>query len=111
MSPQQKVAEETGDFVNKLNDIILFPLIALLSAIAFLVFIYGLAVYVFNSNNETARSEGKKHIMYGIIGLVVMISAYTLLSIASNTFGMNRQLDCADNFQPGCEEVFKVKTE
>ena len=56
--------------------------------IAFLVFLYGSAVYVMNAGNEQARGEGKKHIMYGLIGLVVMVSAYTILTIAGNTFGL-----------------------
>ena len=34
-------AVEAGNFVAKLNEVILFPLIGLLSGIAFLVFIYG----------------------------------------------------------------------
>ncbi len=102
--------KEAGLFVDKLNDIILFPLIALLSGIAFLVFIYGCAVYIFNAENETARTEGKKHILYGIIGLVIMISAYGLLIIATNTFGLGKQLDCAnDPTIAGCDSAFTIE--
>jgi len=79
---------EAAAFVAKVNTVFLFPLISLLMGIAFIVFLYGSAVYVMNAGNETARAEGKKHIMYGIIGLVVMVSAYTLLTIAANTFGL-----------------------
>ncbi len=110
MSPQEKAAAEAASFVAKLNEIILFPTIALLSGVALLVFLYGLAEYLMNSSNETARADGKKHITYGIIGLVVMISAYALLSIAVNTFGMSKQLDCANDpaGTTGCDDVFKV---
>lgn len=108
MSPQQKAAVEAGNFVTKLNENILFPLIALLSAVAFLIFIYGSALYIFNGGNEEMRSNGKKHITYGIIGLVIMISAFTLLSIAANSFGLGKQLDCIDDpSATGCD--FKVK--
>ena len=110
MSPQEIAAKEAGNFVAKLNDIILFPLIGLLSGIAFLVFLYGCAVYILNSNNETARTKGKDHITYGIIGLVIMVSAYGLLTIAVNTFGLGKQLDCAnDPFVSGCDNAFKIK--
>ena len=110
MSPQEIAAREAGTFVAKLNEIILFPLIALLSGIAFLVFLYGCAVYILNSGNETARADGKKHITYGIIGLVIMVSAYGLLTIAVNTFGLEKQLDCAnDPFASGCSNAFKIK--
>lgn len=98
---------EAGKFVNKVNEIILFPLIALLSAIAFIIFLYGCAAYILNADNETARSEGKKHIMYGLIGLVVMASAYAILNIAAGTFGLEHTLDCANNPKAtGCADVF-----
>ena len=108
MSPKEKAAIEAGKFVTDLNEIILFPLIALLSGVAFLIFMYGCVAYVFNAENEQARSEGKKHILYGIIGLVIMISAYGLLTIATGTFGLKKQLDCAnDPTIAGCGDAFK----
>jgi hypothetical protein len=110
MSPQEIAAREAGNFVGKLNTVILFPTIALLGGIAFFIFLYGCAVYIFNSGNETARTEGKKHITYGIIGLLIMVSAYGLLNIATNTFGLGQQLDCAnDPFASGCSNAFKLK--
>src|SRR3990167_4131822 len=100
MTPQQQAAQagqgaaEAAEFVGRFNDAILFPLIALLSGIAFLFFIYGSAVYIFNADNDAARAEGKKHIMYGLIGLTVMVSAYAILTLAANPFGLGQQLDC-----------------
>ncbi len=110
MTPQQKAAIEAGDFVTRLNNAILFPLIALLSGIAFLYFLWGCAQYIMNANNDAAREDGKKHIMYGLVGLVVMLSAFAILSLAVNTFGLGKTLDCADNpTASGCETVFKLR--
>jgi len=98
-----------SDFVAKLNDAILFPVIYLLSAIAFLIFIYGGAKYILNSGNDTAREEGNRHITFGIIGLLVMASAYAILSVAAGTFGLDKNLDCtASPNASGCENTFKV---
>jgi uncharacterized membrane protein len=93
MTPQQQAA----DFVSRLNDAILFPLIALLSGVAFLVFVYGAAEYAMNATNESARAEGRKHILFGIIGLFVMVSAFAILTLASGTFGLQDKLRCAEN--------------
>ncbi len=111
MSAQQEAAKAAGGFVTKVNDIILFPLIALLSGIAFLFFIYGCAKYIMNADNDQAREEGKKHIMYGFIGLVVMLSAFAILSIATNTFGLSKQLNCAKTPGDGSctSSAFKLK--
>jgi|AACY02.16.fsa_nt_gi Plasma-membrane choline transporter. len=76
------------EFVGTLNDVILFPLIGLLLAVAFLVFLVGCAQYIFGANNPQAREKGSKSIMYGIIGMVVMVSAWTILGLAAGTFGI-----------------------
>ena len=76
-------------FLDKLNQAILFPLITLMLTIALVVFLYGCFLYIANSSNDEARTKGKRHIMYGIIGMLVMVSAYAILSIAANTFGID----------------------
>lgn len=112
MSPQQQAAQEAAEFVKKFNDIILYPTIALLSAVAFFVFLWGVSEYFFNANNDQARQQGVKHITYGIIGLVVMLSAFTILSIAAATFGLNEQLDCANNPSGGgCAGAFQIPSQ
>jgi hypothetical protein len=81
------------DFVATLNRVILFPLIGLLSGIAFIVFLWGCFSYIRGANNVSAREQGVKHITYGIIGLVIMVSAYTILTLVAATFGVDDELD------------------
>ena len=75
-------------FVNKLNNAILFPLITLLLAMAFLVFLYGCFEYVRNASSDAGRETGKQHILYGTIGMLIMISAHSILSITAGTFSI-----------------------
>ncbi len=108
-TPQQKAAQEAGNFVGKFNAIILFPAIAILSSVAFLVFLYGAAEYVMNSGSDQGRQQGVKHITFGIIGLLVMVSAYALLTIATGTFGLDDELDCADDpSNAACASAFTI---
>lgn len=108
-SPQAVAMHEASVFVGKLNDAFLFPLIFLLSGIAFLFFVYGAAVYIMNADSDQAREIGKKHITYSILGLVIMASAYAILNIAAGTWGLNQQLECATNpDKPGCENAFQT---
>jgi len=95
MGAHQKATAEAFSFVGKLNTVIIFPLITLLAAVAFLVFIWGCAQYIINAGNEKARGEGVQHITWGIIGLVVMVTAWAIFSLAAGTFGLTGQLDCA----------------
>jgi hypothetical protein len=108
--PQQDAAIEAQNFVILFSEVILTPLIALLTGVAFLVFLYGCAMYIFNATNDQARSQGRQHIIFGLIGLLVMVSAWAILTIASNTFGLKEQQDCAnDPTAGGCADVFKIE--
>ena len=106
-SAQQRAAQEAASFVGILNDVVIFPLIALLSAVAFFVFLWGCAQYVFNATNDQARQQGVKHITYGIIGLIVMLSAFTILTIVATTFGLNDEMNCAAD-DAGCSSAFTI---
>jgi uncharacterized membrane protein YbhN (UPF0104 family) len=72
----------------KIESAILFPLMTLMMAVAFFVFLWGAYEFVLNADDDAARSIGKAHMVYGIIGLLVMISAMAILSIAAGTFGI-----------------------
>lgn len=85
----QEASDIAQSFLGRINDVILFPLITLLLAVALVVFLYGGFEYVMNANNETKRSEGRQHLLYGIIGMLVMLSALTILTIAAGTFGID----------------------
>lgn len=105
--PQEDAAIEAAKFVDKLNTIIIYPTIALLSAVAFFVFLWGCAEYFMHATNDQARQQGVKHITYGIIGLVIMLSAWGLLEIATGTFGLDAEVQCAkDPSDPSCVGVF-----
>jgi hypothetical protein len=84
-------------FVTAINNAILFPIIALLMAVAFIVFLYGAFEYVKNANNDAGRETGRNHLIYGVIGMLVMLSAFAILSMAAATFGLSDELNTASD--------------
>jgi hypothetical protein len=76
-------------FLNKLNQYILNPLIGLIFAIAFLVFFWGIVQFI---NSQTAvdgeREKGKQKIMYGLLGMFIMFSAYGIIRLLLDSFGL-----------------------
>lgn len=84
----EHIARAQG-FVNKIENAILFPLMSLMVAGAVLVFLWGAYEFVMNAADEGGRATGRAHMMYGIIGLLVILSAYTILKIAAATFGIS----------------------
>ncbi|MFA6415106.1 MAG: hypothetical protein WC217_02515 [Candidatus Paceibacterota bacterium] len=64
-------------------------LVPLLFAIAFIVFLYGIAkTYIFSGGEPAEVEKGHKLVLWGIIGFVVMISLWGLVNVVANTFGL-----------------------
>jgi succinate dehydrogenase/fumarate reductase cytochrome b subunit len=72
--------EIVNDSIVPLGDLI----VTLLYAVAFLFFLFGIMRYFFASTNEEARAKGKQHMMWGVIGLVVLFSVWGLVRILLN---------------------------
>lgn len=81
-------ADTAREFLGKFNTIILFPLITLMMTVALVIFLWGCFEFIRGAGNEATRSQGKKHILWGVVGMVVMVSAYAILTIAAGTFGL-----------------------
>jgi len=71
------------------NQYILNPIILLLFAVAFAVFLWGIFQFVRQADNPNVREEGQKNIMWGIIGMFIMFGVYGILAIILSTIGIN----------------------
>ena len=83
--PLSAFAFTATDLLNKIGEVILNPIIYILFSAAFVVFIWGLVQFVSNLQNEEARSTGVRHMIWGIIGMVVMVGVRSILDIVNNT--------------------------
>lgn len=72
--------------VQQINQVIVYPLISLLIGLSVLIFVWGCFQYVINAEDAAARQQGRRTIIFGLIGFVVMVSAYAILAIAIRTF-------------------------
>ena len=68
-----------SEFLNKVNEFILKPLIILAFAIAFLVFFWGLVKFISAKSSETVKTEAKQVMGCGLVALFVMISVWGLV--------------------------------
>ena len=79
-------------FIGKISTEILNPIIAILFSVATLYFLYGIAKYIWNPDNEEAREEGRRGMLYGIIGMFVMVSVFGIMKFLINTTGADPAL-------------------
>lgn len=77
------------ELLGKINEHILNPIITLAFAIALLVFFWGIFQFVASETGDKEREKGKSKILYGIIGLFVMLSAVGIIGVILDTFKIN----------------------
>lgn len=75
-------------FINNLVTYIINPVIGLLVALAVAYFIYGAAMFILSADSEEGRKKGKAHLLWGVIGLFVIVAVYGILNIVVSTFGV-----------------------
>lgn len=75
--------------IARLNDAIIFPLITLGIAIAAVVFAWGVFNYVKGEKGLETHSKGRDMMIWSVLGFVIMVSAYAILSLAAGTVGVN----------------------
>jgi hypothetical protein len=72
-------------FLNILN-----LLIPVAIALAVVVFLFGIFRYV-TAKDDTAKSEARSIILYGVVILFVMVAIWGLVNILINTFGLQTE--------------------
>jgi hypothetical protein len=77
-----------NQLLNKINDNITNPLIVLMFAVAALVFFWGIFQFVYHMDSDGEREKGRQNILYGIIGMVIMVSVYGIINIITNTLSL-----------------------
>jgi hypothetical protein len=82
------MTEDAVQLVRNINNYLINPIIALLFLAAVVYFIWGLIVFIRDSKSADGRTKGGDHIMYGLIGMFIMVSVFTLIRIGLSTLGV-----------------------
>lgn len=82
----------SGSFVdgviNRFISSVINPLLAILFALAFVLFLWGAANFIWNAADKTAKDNGKNHMIWGVVGMIIMISAYGIMNLVGSIIGI-----------------------
>ena len=73
------------DTLGKINLYIVNPLIFLLIGIAVVFFLFGLIEFIASSDSTDGRDNGRRHLLWGIVGLFIIFSVYGIINLIQNT--------------------------
>ena len=86
---QTSIAYAAGveDTIGKISSNIIQPIIGFLFALALVMFLWGIVQFISNAENEEKLSEGKEHMLWGIVGMFIMVSVFGIMNLICNTIG------------------------
>jgi hypothetical protein len=72
--------------LDKINKMFINPFIKLMLGVSLLVFFWGVfQMMVKNANNAKGKEEGRQHMIWGIVGLTIILGVFGILNIVSKT--------------------------
>lgn len=74
--------------ISKISQVIINPIIGIIFALAVILFFYGVAKFLFYSENDDKRKEGRSHMIWGVIGMFIMVSVFGIIRLIMNTLGV-----------------------
>lgn len=81
---------DIDEIILRVNQYILNPIIAFLFVLASILFVYGLVKFFLAAKEGGEdRETGKKHMVWGLVGMFIMISVFGIMRLIVNTFGID----------------------
>jgi len=77
------------DLVNKVVICYLKYIIRVLVAIAVIIFLFGVFKFIIYSDNLEDKKKGKNFMIWGVIGIFVMVSLWGLVNVFRSTFKLD----------------------
>ena len=77
--------ESFGRVIDPIITHIVNPIVMLMFAVGLVVFAYGVIEMITHQSDENARAKGKSHMLGGVIGMFIMLSAWGIINLIANT--------------------------
>ncbi len=81
-------ASSLNEFIAKVDEMIINPLILFLFALAILYFLYGVFDFIAHQDNEEKKTAGKSHMLWGIVGITIMLGVFMIMNLLLHTLGV-----------------------
>ncbi|OHA85329.1 MAG: hypothetical protein A2408_01210 [Candidatus Yonathbacteria bacterium RIFOXYC1_FULL_52_10] len=79
-----------GQLISSISREILNPFIVLISSAAVLYFVWGVLKFVKGFDDDTSREDGKRHMIWGVVGMSIMLLVYVIINVIANVVGVPR---------------------
>ncbi len=74
--------------MGKVDRYLVNPLIIFMFAAALGYFLFGVVMFFVNPDNAGEKGDGKQHMLWGVVGMFLMISVFGILKLIEHTLGL-----------------------
>src|SRR3989344_2974168 len=92
--------------LNKFVDYLVNPAIVVLFSFGLLVFVFGLVEFMLDLSKGSDTAKGKSHMLWGIVGMLIMVSVFGIIRLISDTFGFG--VGAGGTYTPDTSIIDKV---
>ena len=74
--------------IDKIVENIFDPAVLLVFSLGFMIFVWGLVEFIANPADTTKKETGQKHMLWGIVGMFIMIAVGGIIALIDDTFDL-----------------------
>ena len=93
------------DLLDRIVDLVIDPAVKLIFTLGFFFFLWGFVEFLWELKDGKVNEDGKNHMVYGLVGMLIMVSVYGIISLVMNTFGIDpdtaTDVGRLENIDPG----------
>ena len=86
--PFRAHADAVDTFIETLSREVLNPLVMLMFALALIYFVWGVIKFIANSENPTEMEAGKQSMIWGVVGMLIMVGVYGIIAFITGSLGI-----------------------
>lgn len=92
-----------ASLLERINTYVVDPIIAVIFTLGLLLFFVGIVEYLWEIKDGKTDGDGRQHLIYGLVGMLVMVSVYGIINMIINTFELDDAIDISrvQNVNPG----------
>ncbi|MFZ2555527.1 MAG: hypothetical protein WAZ27_00450 [Minisyncoccia bacterium] len=81
---------EAGEqLLQRIITYIVDPAIRVVFTLGLFLFLWGIIEYLWEVKDGKADGNGRTHMVYGLVGMLIMVSVYGIIALIVNTFGLD----------------------
>lgn len=65
------------------------PAVKVVFALGLLMFLWGIVEFLWALKDGKVDETGKQHMLWGMVGMLIMVSVYGIIALIMNTFGID----------------------